>query len=167
MSEFGPGGWNANSSPVDVALTQLGVRETAPNRGPEVDEYLRSCGLDPTKGSYPWCVAFVRWSCSRVGVWLPRTASVKRLFEMAGHLRVKTPQLGDIALHLRPDGKGHCAFFLRQYTNGAGQWVSTVDGNSNASGSREGDRVVLKDRPAGFWNSGYIRPQQPEKVSVS
>jgi hypothetical protein len=162
MSRLGPGDFHALSTPLEVALTQLNVRETAPNRGPEVDEYLRSCGLEPSAGSYPWCVVFVRWCCSRVGIWLPRTASVKRLWEMGEDLRVDTPAPGDIAVHLRPDGLGHVGFFMRAFVRGPDLWYETVDGNTNAAGSREGDRVAIKERPNGYWNMGFLRPRRPQ-----
>jgi hypothetical protein len=47
-----------------VAVSQIGVMEQPPgsNRGPEVDRYLTAVGLDPTRGSFPWCAAFV-FSC--------------------------------------------------------------------------------------------------------
>jgi uncharacterized protein (TIGR02594 family) len=159
VSEFGPGGIHAGSTPLEVALTQLGVRETAPNRGPQVDEYLRGVGLEPTAGSYPWCVAFVRWCCSRTGIWLPRTAGVKRLWEMGKEsgLRVSEPEPGDIAIHLRPDGLGHCGFFMQMAEDD--DWIETIDGNTNAEGSREGDRVAIKQRPAAYWNMGFLRPR--------
>jgi hypothetical protein len=152
---MGPADIHANMTPLEVALTQLNVRETEPNRGPQVDEYLRSCGLEPTAGSYPWCVAFVRWCCSRVGIWLPRTASVKRLWEMGEELRVETPEPGDVAVHLRPDGKGHVGFFMRAEDGD----IETCDGNTNAAGSREGDRVAIKARPRVYWNMGFLRPR--------
>ena len=162
MPEHAPGAFHAGSTPLDVALTQLGVRETAPNRGPQVDEYLRSVGLEPTAGSYPWCVAFVRWCCSRVGVWLPRTAGVKRLWEMGEDLRVDVPMTGDIAIHLRPDGLGHCGFVMDWTTTDDGTMIQTIDGNTNAEGSREGDRVAIKDRPRAYWNMGWLRPRRSE-----
>jgi hypothetical protein len=156
MSEFGPGDIHAGMTPLEVALTQLAVRETAPNRGPQVDVYLHSVGIDPSAGSYPWCVAFVRWCCSRVGIWLPRTASVKRLWEMGEDLRVDSPQPGDVGIHLRADGLGHCGFFMRWVDE---NYIETVDGNTNSEGSREGDRVAMKIRPASYWNTGWLRPR--------
>src|SRR5579862_5521522 len=47
---------------VDLARTQSGVRESGGrHRGPQVDVYIRSIGLDPTQGAYPWCAAYVYW----------------------------------------------------------------------------------------------------------
>ncbi|MGH9889023.1 MAG: CHAP domain-containing protein, partial [bacterium] len=35
------------------------------NRGPRVDEYLGSVGIDPALGGQPWCAAFVYWCFAR------------------------------------------------------------------------------------------------------
>src|SRR6266700_6758727 len=45
---------------IRFASTQLGVLENplGSNRGPEVDGYLRSVGLNPAAGSFLWCAAF-------------------------------------------------------------------------------------------------------------
>ena len=47
-----------------IAAAEVGVMEVPPgsNRGPRVDEYLESVGLDPSEDSYPWCAAFVYWT---------------------------------------------------------------------------------------------------------
>ena len=43
------------------ASSEVGVMEKplGSNRGPRVDEYLRSVNIDPTTGSFPWCAAFI------------------------------------------------------------------------------------------------------------
>ena len=45
------------------AAGEIGVMEQplGSNRGPRVDQYLSSVGLDPTSGHYAWCAAFVYW----------------------------------------------------------------------------------------------------------
>jgi hypothetical protein len=47
----------------NCALSQVGVAEQPPgsHRGPQVDEYLRSSGLDPDRQSGPWSGAFISW----------------------------------------------------------------------------------------------------------
>lgn len=165
MSRNAPGDYHGLSTPLEVALTQLGVRESAPNRGNRIDEYIVACGLDPPAGSYPWCVCFVRWCCQQVGIWLPRTASVKRLWEMGEDLRVEAlPEPGDVCVHLRPDGLGHVGFFMRTYERDGERWVESIDGNTNEEGSREGTKVAIKERPWGYWNCGFLRPRL-EKLS--
>jgi lysozyme family protein len=71
---------------LEIAAAEVGVREVplGSNRGPRVDEYIRSVGLDPTKGSYPWCMCFLYWcfreaaSQLRTANRLPRTGGVHR-----------------------------------------------------------------------------------------
>jgi hypothetical protein len=158
VSSYAPGDYHGMSTPLEVALTQLGVRETSPNSGMAIDEYIRDGSGDPDKDP-AWCVYFARWCCRRVGIWLPRTAGVKRLWEMGKEsgLRVSEPEPGDIAIHLRPDGLGHCGFFMQMAEDD--DWIETIEGNTNAEGSREGDRVAIKQRPAGYWNMGWLRPR--------
>ena len=46
-----------------IASSQIGVKEQplGSNRGPQVDQYLESVGLNPEEGSFPWCAAFLYW----------------------------------------------------------------------------------------------------------
>ena len=46
---------------IDIAASQIGVVEQphGSNRGPEVDVYIRTTGLDPAAGDFPWCVLLV------------------------------------------------------------------------------------------------------------
>jgi hypothetical protein len=148
---------------LDFALTQIRVRETGPNRGPEVDTFLRAVGLDPEKGSYPWCAAFAYWCCHQALLWIPRTASVAKLLDRATALVVAEPRPGDICTMLRMDGKGHCGIFVRKFTGYDGaDWIETCDGNTNQDGSREGDRVAMKERPLRYWNRAFLRPTRLE-----
>ena len=52
------------SKVLEVAASQIGVTEVPPNsnRGPKVDEYLRSVGLNPEGHNYSWCAIF-KWFC--------------------------------------------------------------------------------------------------------
>jgi hypothetical protein len=45
------------------ASGEVGVTEQPPgsNRGPQVDDYLTTVGLNPAGGSFAWCSAFVYW----------------------------------------------------------------------------------------------------------
>lgn len=48
------------SEAIKIATSQIGVRESGgANRGPQVDVYLRTVGLDPEGQHYSWCAAFV------------------------------------------------------------------------------------------------------------
>lgn len=57
--------------------SQIGIRETGMNGGPEVEKYLRYVSLP--KGN-PWCAAFVCWVLGKAGVSNPRTGWSPALF---------------------------------------------------------------------------------------
>jgi hypothetical protein len=65
-------------------------------------------------------------------------------------------QPGDLLIHLSDDGKtGHVGFYIRTLD---GDRVESIDGNTNAAGSREGNRVAIKDRDRSYWHH-VLRPQ--------
>lgn len=144
-----------------VARGQVGVRETARNRGPEVDAYIRSVGLDPAKGEHPWCCAFVFWcyveAAKGLGVPnpLPRTASVHRLWERSPlRCRTAAPIPGSIFVRDSGSGRGHVGFVVDAFPP-SGRIV-TVEGNTDGSGSREGDGVYLRSRWMRDVTMGYL-----------
>lgn len=153
MDLHAPGDIRPGASVLEIALTQLGVRETAPNRGPAVDLYLQAVGIDPTAGAFPWCYAFAFWCANRAGLWLPRTASVRAAWERGKAVRVPLGEFGDVAIRLNADGTGHCGIVMRR----AATTIETVEGNTNQLGSREGTRVAIKTRPSAYW-TGFLRP---------
>ena len=119
---------------LDAAADEIGVLEVPPgsNRGPSVDEYLRTVGLDPAAGSYAWCAAFICWcfgkGAASVGTPnpLPRTAGALSLWRLAGAAGVLT----------------------------------TIEGNTNDGGSREGIGVFRRTGPNGrkiaSINKGFL-----------
>ena len=157
------------------AASQLGVMEKPPgsNRGPEVDRYLRSVGLDPTRGSYPWCAAFVYYcfkqAAARLGCRNPaiRTASVLDHWSRAGQAGIT--RVTAAAAHLNeslvkpglvflidtgdPGGAGHAGLVSGV---AAGKLV-TIEGNTNDGGSREGVGVFRRDgRRIRDVNLGFV-----------
>ena len=134
----------------------LGVTETprGSNRGICVDYWIRECGLDPTQG-LPWCAAFV----GQVGrqalgaAWpAPRTASVVQLTLWAQRVPdvwQSTPAVGDLfALWesgLTPPRYGHTGFV----TGVEGGKITTLEGNTNGGGGREGYGVFERIRTPG------------------
>jgi hypothetical protein len=147
---------------LSVAQSQVGVRESplGSNRGPQVDTYLRSCGVDPTAGNYAWCAAFLYYCFDQaarplaVANPLPKTAGVHDLWNRLGranHLRLSPPQA---ALHpetIKPGmlffidaggGLGHTG--LVKAVNGV--LLDTIEGNTtNIAGSREGIGVFERN----------------------
>jgi hypothetical protein len=129
--------------------SQIGVHEkTGHNDGVQVETYLKYVGLP--KGQ-PWCASFVCWSFGKAGVKNPKAGGCAYLLER-GQLMYKTgkimpgslPQPGDVFFIWFPDKKrvAHTGFV----DNWGNAWVTTVEGNTNNAGSREGDGVYRKKR---------------------
>lgn len=146
---------------LEIAVSQEGVSEQpkGSNRGPEVDEYLRSVGLDP-KGKYAWCAAFVYWCFAQAATQLQvsnpvfKTAGVLNHWNKAkarkilGGVALADPNLikpGMIFIMKFGGGTGHTGFVRR--IDPIQKLIYTVEGNTNDDGSREGYEVALRKRP--------------------
>jgi hypothetical protein len=137
--------------PIAALLAECGrfaqVVEASPNRGVEIDYWIREAGLDPA-GRFPWCMAFV----SQVGrqalgaAWpLPRLAGVQLMVDTAkkaGLEPVEAAAVGDLLVVWHEEIKryGHVGIVAEV----AGGTFRSWEGNSNDNGSREGTRVLLQ-----------------------
>lgn len=144
---------------IQIAIAEIGVKEIGTsNRGPRVDQYQRATWLDE-KDWGAWCAAFMCWCIREAmkaegiketpGFKRPRTASAfgfeKWSLAQDSSTQTRKPagrdiQRGDlviwnfshISLALKaPDSKG---------------MLRTIDGNSNAKGSRTGGMVCDPSR---------------------
>ena len=142
-----------------IYMAELGVREkSGRNDGSRVEEYLRYVNL---KRGDPWCAAFVCWVLGKAGVENPRTGWSPGLFTKSrvcwqrtgipgnGYAvqqskKIYTPKQGDVFGIWFPDKQriAHVGF-VDKWDN---TWVTTVEGNTNEAGSREGDGVYRKRR---------------------
>lgn len=154
---------------LQIAMSQLHVRETGRNEGPEVNVYLaEGGGLDP---GYKWCASFCAWALRRaareLGLPVPsRASSIGKLWQRYNEWFTSIPAPGAVFLHLSdptdPWSPGHCGFVVGI----RGDELETVEGNTNAAGSREGDGVYLRTRPMSYVNFGYVDPgKSPERAS--
>jgi hypothetical protein len=156
-----------------VAAAEIGVMEQPPgsNRGPRVDEYLRTVGLDPASGSFAWCAAFVYWCFSTASRTLSvanpviRTAGVLDHWNKAGAQGVRRvtrddataqPSLvqpGMIFILGTSSGSGHTGLVERV----DGVQLTTIEGNTNLGGSREGIGVFRRTaRRIADINRGFV-----------
>lgn len=125
---------------LDIAQSQLGIREaTGKNDGAAVEAYLSYTG---NKKGEPWCASFVSWVYGKAGLGQPKTAWSPALFPLARQ-----------TLHPLPaDVFGIYFPSLKRVAHGGlveasiGNWVQTIEGNTNAEGAREGDGVYRKLR---------------------
>jgi hypothetical protein len=129
--------------------SQIGVRErTGHNDGAQVEAYLKYVGL---KKGQPWCASFVCWCYGQSGVSNPRAGGCAYLLER-GQLVYQSgkykpgryPQTADVFFIWFPDKQrvAHTGY-VDKWGDG---WVTTVEGNTNDAGSREGDGVYRKKR---------------------
>lgn len=141
-SPFDPKPMTFNQALLAVAVTEIGVRETSRNSGPRVDEYLASVGLEP---GYPWCAAFIHWVSGKARPAgfinpCPRTAGALRLYSLAHQDCYRdTPAPGFVFVLDKGHGLGHVGIVEEVVGDGT---VISIEGNTNAEGSREGDQVA-------------------------
>ena len=142
---------------VAVARTQVGVREKPmnSNRGPEVEpRYQRATWLDGT--GWAWCAAFICYLFKTVSekpnikysFKLPKTAGAYDFENWASanskYIEIIKPPFkklypGDVCIFKF----SHIGLIVSEIKNGK---VDTIEGNTDASGSREGGGVYEKSR---------------------
>lgn len=138
------------------AITQLGQHENplGSNWGKPVQDYLKSVGIN-----FPasWCMAFVYWCFEQVSEGknpLVKTGGVLNAWNKADkkYRVTDNPQPGDIFIMNFGKGLGHTGIVEKTDAN----FIYTIEGNSNDSGSREGIEVCRKQRPK-TKIVGYLR----------
>lgn len=150
-----------------VARKEIGVKEVPPgsNRGPRVGEYLKSVNLDP---GYAWCAAFVYWCFKQASANLncvnplTKTASCMNHWQKTNGVKITmqeailNPHLiepGDIFIIRRRGGLGHTGI-VTGISNG---YIQTIEGNSNAFHSAEGEGVIALQRKIDTITAGFIK----------
>jgi CHAP domain/Putative peptidoglycan binding domain len=155
------------------AASQVGVMEQPKNSnsGPQVDEYLRRAGvpLDLPSTSKPWCCAFVYWCFDETAEATGRPNPMVRTAgcldhwsraERGGH-RVAAARAVDDPSLIEPGmvfimdyraGRGHTGFVEQV----AGGILHTIEGNTDASRTREGGGVYRLARKIVDVNTGFI-----------
>jgi CHAP domain-containing protein len=137
------------------------------NRGPEVEQYLARAGVSPGNA---WCCAFVYWcfdeAAQALGCENPmvRTAGCLDHWNRApsrGAKRVLASVAKADPGHVKPgmvfimdhgEGKGHTGLVERV----VGGLLTTIEGNTDASKTREGGGVYRLVRKVGEINKGFI-----------
>lgn len=125
---------------LEVANSQTNVRElTGCNDGKAVEAYLHYTG---NRKGEPWCASFVSWVFGQAGRTAPRTAWSPDLFPKSK--LVERPRLANVfgIYFLNLKRIAHCGIVIGQ----TGEWIVTVEGNTNLNGSRDGDGVYRKYR---------------------
>jgi hypothetical protein len=143
-----------------LAASQIGVKEQRTNR----TKYGRWYGMN----GQAWCAMFVSWVGAHAGVSLPRINSFRgfsgvvsaRNFARKNNLLTKTPRVGSVFLIIGRNGKGHTGFV--ESINWSRRTITTIEGNTNAGGSRNGDGVYRRTRNISKINGGFMLiPRRP------
>jgi hypothetical protein len=153
-----------------VAGREVGVMEdpVGSNCGPRVNQYLESVG---DKGGLPWCAAFVYWCFQQAAAALQmsnpatRTAGAVDVWDEAGTRgvrRVASAVAADRPVLVQPGmvfviatGGGHGHVGLVEKIEGV--VLTTIEGNTNNGGSREGIGVFRRTaRRIGQINRGFV-----------
>lgn len=128
-----------------------GACEVGANRGPYVERVLRRTGNSPGE---PWCCSWI----TDIGVvalgdaWpVRRTAAVRLVVDWARNNNcaytptAEQPQRGDLFALWFPslNRHAHIGFVLGVTPSGK---IKTIEGNTNANGSREGWLVACRER---------------------
>jgi hypothetical protein len=137
-----------------LAASQVGVREQRKNR----TKYGRWYGMN----GQAWCAMFVSWVGAHAGVSLPKINSNKgfaavvsaRSFARKNNLLTTKPRVGSVFLIIGRNGKGHTG--LVESINWARRTITTIEGNTNAGGSRNGDGVYRRTRRISKINGGFM-----------
>lgn len=146
---------------------QVRERPMNSNEGPEVNQYLIRAGVSP---GLAWCCAFVYWCFDeaaddlRRGNPMVRTAGCMDHWNRAPsrgarrvlrHQAVADPGLlrpGMVLIIDHGQGKGHTGLV----ESVAGGYVTTIEGNTDASLTREGGGVYRLSRKIADINKGFI-----------
>lgn len=157
-----------------VAHEFLGLRETSRNRGPHFDEFWAETSYpDGAKDRQPWCSAFVTYCVAEadrrspelhlltppkfaaVADWLPWARLPGNGCQIFRPGSGVLPQAGDLVEYLTGPAKlSHIGIVSDDYDHSG--YIDTIEGNTNAAGSREGDGVLPKRRAISFAGS-FIR----------
>lgn len=150
---------NLKEKALEIAITQLGVQEDAkkPNTGKEVNEYLKSVGLN---GGYSWCMAFIYWCFLKASKELNVVDPLIKTAGVMAHWNqvdkkfkyISNPEKGDIFIMDFGKGLGHTGII----ESVSDTHIFTIEGNSNDEGSREGHEVCRRKRSKSSIK-GYIR----------
>jgi hypothetical protein len=125
---------------VKTAEGEVGVREkTNNNDGARVEEYLSTVGL---KKPDPYCAAFVSWVFAKNGMDKPRSGWSPDLFPKSRLARSALPA-NVIGVYFADKHRiAHVGLIVSQ----DGDWINSVEANTNIDGSREGSGVFRKKR---------------------
>lgn len=137
---------------VKLFASYVGIKEEplGSNNGPMVDKFNASCGLKRADHA-PWCASVAHYGYIANGL-QGKGAYSPSWFNKSRRVAQTDVQPADIGLIYFPS-KGryaHTIAAIEKPIRSAGRivQVTTLEGNTNAQGSREGDQFARRIRPA-------------------
>jgi hypothetical protein len=133
---------------LQIAITQIGQDEKphGSNWGEPVKSYLASVGLNFAAS---WCMAFLYWCFTKAATSLKvvntavKSGGVLHVWNTAPkEYRATKPSIGSIFIMSFGNGLGHTGIVEKFDAN----FIYTIEGNTNDTGSREGIEVCRKKR---------------------
>ncbi len=159
---------------IKFAQGEVGVKEVGNNSGKRVNEYLDTVGLKNSKA--PWCMAFVMWCYMKAAqelgikvVWeRPRSLVLQKSGHVQGYrnwARSKGYLITSHRLAIPSSffvmtfsgASGHTGVIIKNNTSK--KTFTTIEGNTNSGGAREGDGVYIKERTYNSISSIIQMPQ--------
>lgn len=129
---------------IEKAEATLGIRETTPNAGPDVEKFQRY--VDGRAVGEPWCMSWLQFivgeTSHQFGAPNPLVPSelCRRVWNsVPDKYRGPCPAFGWAVIW-----KGHCGLVTRLDSKHG--TFETIEGNTNSRGEREGDAVCRKTR---------------------
>jgi hypothetical protein len=149
----------------EIASHDIGIHEVGRNDGVRIRQYQKTVGISPP---LPYCSAavctWVREAEIELGqvAQFKRSASALRLLALNSHLAFEPEELtpSDIpcVFVIDHDGvRGHAGLIVGMNDTGGG--LQTIEANTDADGSREGDGVYAKSSRNVGQLAGCIRIQ--------
>jgi GH25 family lysozyme M1 (1,4-beta-N-acetylmuramidase) len=151
---------------IDVAAAQVGVHEgrTAGHWNNDQRYSDETPGLEWSDGQ-PWCATFMSWCAMKAGLeaLYPRTASCDTGYAWFKDRKAisEYPAIGAQVFYGSPSDLNHTGLVV----DFDADTITTIEGNTNDDGGREGDGVYRKVRQRLSQNIiGYGHPAFPEGI---
>lgn len=132
---------------LEIAISQIGQEERprGSNWGEPVKTYLKSVGV-----GFPasWCMGFIYWCFNEAARQLNitntaiKTGGVLAAWNKGVQFRSTTPIIGSVFIMDCGKGLGHTGI-VETFDN---EFIYTIEGNTNDTGSREGYEVCRRKR---------------------
>ena len=144
---------------IEIAGREIGVvEEGCQNCGARVAGYLNYVGVETPA---PWCAAWVSWVFGQAGYTQPKTAWSPALFPKKRVVEIVAVEKGLVMGIYFPELKriAHCGIVESLQ----GDFVQTIEGNTNLAGGREGVGVFrkLRHKRSIAKYADWIRPVPP------